>query len=97
SVIARTPIQYENLCLPGHDKCNSGYVLKQKPQLIQLFPLLFFSSKPYPEKELEDMITYPAQIEMWQEDRFHKEYEYRTEETRFGFISYFERRDHVDG
>ncbi|MBN2329355.1 MAG: hypothetical protein JXR73_19595 [Candidatus Omnitrophica bacterium] len=97
SVIAHTPVQYENLCLPGHDKSNSGYVLEQKPQLIQLFPLLFFSSKPYPENELEDMITYPAQIDMWQEKRFHEEYEYRTEETRFGFISYFERRDNVDG
>ncbi len=95
--IARTPMKYESLCLPGHDRSNSGYVLEQKPKLIQLFPLLFFTSKPYPENELEDMITYPAQMDMWQEQRFHDLYEYRTEETRLGFISYFERRDDVDG
>lgn len=97
STIAHTPLKYENLCLPGHDKSNSGYVLDRKPQLIQLFPLLFFVSNPYPENKLEEMITYPAQMDMWQEQRFHDQYEYKTEETPFGIISYFERRKNVDG
>jgi hypothetical protein len=92
SVIAHTPLKYENLCLPGHDKSNSDYVLECNPQLIQLFPLLFFTSKPYPEDKLVEMITYPAQMDMWQDQRFHQLYEYRTEETRFGFISFFERK-----
>ena len=95
-VIAHTPVKYETLCLPGHDKSNSDYVLQQKPQLIQLFPLLFFASKPYPEENLGDMITYPAQIDMWQEQRFHDQYQYRTEETPYGFISFFERREDVN-
>jgi hypothetical protein len=46
---------------------------------------------------MEDMINYPAQMDMWREQRFHDQYVYKTEETSFGFISYFERRNDVDG
>ena len=43
------------------------------------------------------MITYPSQIEMWQIPEFHRDYEYKTEKTRFGFISYFERKNEDTG
>ncbi len=95
--IGRTPLKYPQLCYPGHERSNAEYVLSRKPEMIQLFPLLFFSSKPYPETELENMITYPSQIEMWQIPEFHRDYEYKTEKTRFGFISYFERKNEDTG
>lgn len=95
--IAHTPTKYESLCYPGHDRSNSGYVLDRKPKHIQLFPLLFSTANPYPVIKVEDMINYPAQMDMWQEKRFHEQYDYKTEETSFGFISYFERRNDVDG
>ncbi|MFB3786420.1 MAG: hypothetical protein ACE15F_08620 [bacterium] len=95
--IAHTPARYLNLCHPGHEKSNAEYVLAEKPRFIQLFPLLFFLSQPYPKEKLEEMITYPAQIDLWNQARFHAEYTYKTEETGMGFISYFERGDGDNG
>ena len=66
-------------------------------QYQQLFPLLFFLSQPYPKDKLEEMITYPAQIDLWNHPRFHADYMYKTEETGMGFISYFERGDGDNG
>lgn len=95
--IAHTPARYLDLCHPGHEKSNAEYVLEQRPQVIQLFPLLFFLSQPYPKDKLEEMITYPAQIDLWNHPRFHADYMYKTEETGMGFISYFERGDGDNG
>jgi len=95
--IAHTPARFLDLCHPGHEKSNADYVLKQKPQFIQLFPLLFFMSQPYPKDKLEEMITYPAQIEIWNDPRFHAEYTYKIEETPMGFIAYFERQFEPQG
>jgi len=89
--IAHTPLLSYDICLPGHDKSNADYVLSRKPTLIQLFPLLFFTSKPYPEEDLIDMVYYPSQKEMWNHPQFRRDYLYKTENTRFGYISYFER------
>ncbi|MDX9753990.1 MAG: hypothetical protein RBU29_08520, partial [bacterium] len=92
TTVAHTPNPSPDWRYPGHDKSNPDYILSQKPRFIQLFPLLFFSSRPYPEWRLEQMITYPAQRDLWQHPQFQDEYHLRTEETRHGFISYYERK-----
>lgn len=88
--IAHTPAPDSTRQTTGHEKSNAEYVLAQEPQWIQLFPLLFFGSKPYPEEKLEELLTYPAQYELWRHPAFQQKYEYNTEVTPYGVISYFE-------
>ena len=88
--IAHSPATDAQFKFPGHDKSNPDYVLSHKPRFIQLFPLLFFSSSPYPEKRMDEMITYPAQRDIWNNPIFRQNYIYKTEQTKYGCITYYE-------
>lgn len=90
-IIAHTPVVDPSRRHVGHEKSNPDYVLSHQPVFIQLFPLLFFSSNPYPEEKLEELLTYPAQKDLWNHPQFQQSYSYNTEKTQFGTISYFER------
>ncbi len=105
--IARTPIKQRERAYPGHEKSNPDYVLGRKPAYIQLFPLLFFSSREYPfpgayhsedarREWLESMIVFNAQNDLWNHPAFQEQYEFKTLETEHGFISIFERKDLYD-
>lgn len=78
---------------PGHEKSNPYFVLYRRPIFVQLFPLLFFSSYGFPEKGLPDMLTYPAQKDLWYNEEFRLHYKYKIEQTKYGLISYYERID----
>lgn len=91
--IARSEFPAASTQYTGHEKANAEYVLQQEPQFIQLFPMLMFSSTPYPEEKLEEMVQYPAQKELWHHPQFFEKYRYTTEETPYGIISYFELRN----
>lgn len=95
--IAHTPAKAGAHAYTGHEKSNPDYVLAQEPQWVQLFPLLFFGSQPFPEENLEQLLTYPAQKDLWGHPEFREKYKYTSEETPYGFISYFERRNPDDG
>ncbi len=96
-VIAHTPVRDPSRRYVGHEKSHPTYVLKQEPQFIQLFPMLFFSSQPYPEERLEEMLHYPAQKDLWHHPLFRKLYSYNIEKTDYGYISYFERNSDNHG
>ena len=91
TIIAHAPVRDRSRHYAGHEKSDADYLLRRKPRFIQLFPLLSFSSSPYPKERLEELLTYPAQWELWNHPRFRQEYQYKTEQTRYGYISYFER------
>ncbi|MBZ0258660.1 hypothetical protein K8I31_21525 [bacterium] len=106
-IIAHTPVPYWKRQYAGHEKSNPTYVLQQKPAYIQLFPLLFFSSREYPfpgayhsidarREWLESMLTFNAQRDLWDSPSFQKQYEFKTIATDQGFISIFERKDFYD-
>ncbi|RJP18535.1 MAG: hypothetical protein C4527_28850 [Candidatus Omnitrophota bacterium] len=90
--VAHTPARDPSRRYAGHEKSNPDSVLTREPRFVQLFPLLFISSKPYPEERLQELFAYPAQYDLWNHPLFRERYEYMTEETEYGFISYFERR-----
>lgn len=105
--IARTPIQQRDRLYAGHEKSNPEFVLGQRPAYIQLFPLLFFSSREYPfpgayhsedarREWLESMLIFHAQFDLWSHPAFTQQYEFKTLETDKGFISIFERKDFYD-
>jgi arabinofuranosyltransferase len=91
--IAHAPSQNIDWRYPGHEKSHPGYVLKQKPKFIQLFPLLFFGSRPYPEWSMERMLTYTAQQDIWDYESFRSGYSFVLEKTDKGYLSYYERND----
>jgi hypothetical protein len=91
--IAHTPSRNPDWRYPGHEKSHPDYVLKQKPKFIQLFPLLFFGSRPYPEWSMERMLTYTAQQDIWNHERFRSGYSFVMEKTDKGYLSYYERND----
>ncbi|MEW6237725.1 MAG: hypothetical protein AB1656_20255 [Candidatus Omnitrophota bacterium] len=95
--IAHTPASDLSRHFAGHEKSNVNYVLSRQPRFIQLFPLLFFNAYPYPENRLERLLYYPAQQDLWHHPLFHETYGYNTEETTYGYISYFERLQDADG
>nr|HPO10166.1 hypothetical protein [bacterium] len=74
----------------GHEKGDADYVLRRRPQRIQIAPMLLFQRirTRYTEVRLEDVLTYPAQIELANHPVFQKSYSFATEETRFGYLSY---------
>ncbi len=90
--IAHTPVEDRTRSHTGHEKSNPGYVLAQEPKFIQLCPLLFFSSKPFPKERLDELMSYPAQYDLWNHPEFREKYEYKAEKTEYGYISYFERK-----
>ncbi len=87
--IAHSPAPDPDRLHAGHEKSNADYVLQHKPKWVQLFPMLFFSSSPFPKKRLPEMLTYPAQKQLWQHPEFQENYVYTSEETPYGVISYF--------
>lgn len=89
--IARAPLRDHGRKHTGHERSDPEYVLNQDPKMIQLFPMLFFSSKPTSGDELEEMLTYPAQFDLWNHPEFRERYAYKTEHTPYGHIGYFER------
>ena len=89
--IAHTPARDTTRRYTGHEKSNPDYVLERKPRMIQLFPLLFFTSNPYPESKTAELIAYPAQQDLINHPQFRAMYRYKTDETPYGFISYYER------
>jgi hypothetical protein len=106
-IIAHTPVSSGKLEYPGHEKSNPEYVLEQKPAYIQLFPLLFFSSREYPfpgayhsedarHEWLESMLIFNAQLDLWNHPTFQEQYEFKTVATDQGFISISERKDLYD-
>ncbi|MDP8245962.1 MAG: hypothetical protein P9L94_17905 [Candidatus Hinthialibacter antarcticus] len=105
--IAHTPVSDRERLYAGHEKSNPDYVFGRKPAFIQLFPLLFFSSREYPfagayhsedarREWLESMLTFHAQIDLWNHSAFQEQYAFKTLETEHGFISIFERKDFYD-
>ncbi|HOE12160.1 MAG TPA: hypothetical protein PLQ35_02220 [bacterium] len=74
----------------GHEKGDADYVLRRRPQRIQIAPMLLFQRirTRYTEVPLEDVLTYPAQMELANHPVFQKSYSFVTEKTRFGYLSY---------
>ena len=89
--IAHQPIRDRSRRFTGHEKSDPDYVLLQEPRFIQLFPMLLFGSQPFPKERLPEMLTYPAQYDLWNHPEFQRNYEYKTESTAYGVIGYFER------
>ncbi len=89
--IAHQPVADESRYLTGHEKSDADYVLSHEPVFIQLFPMMLFGSTPSTETDMDDMMTYPAQHDLRNHPKFQDEYAFKTENTPFGYISFFER------
>ncbi len=74
--------------IAGHEKGDASYVMRRRPQLVQIAPMLLFQRKPYSEAELDDLFSYPAQWELTAHPVFQSRYEYVTVETQYGYLSY---------
>ncbi|MFH1739986.1 MAG: hypothetical protein ABIH23_13330 [bacterium] len=74
----------------GHEKGDADYVMRRRPQMIQIAPMLLFQQRltRYTEVKMEKVLTYPAQKELAEHPVFKTSYEYITTQTRFGYLSY---------
>ena len=76
----------------GHEKGDATYVMRRRPQLVQIASILLPQQTPYPEARVEELFSYPAQWELAADPVFEASYEYVTTLTRFGYISYHRYR-----
>jgi len=76
----------------GHEKGDATYVMRRRPQLVQIAPMLLFQRTPYSEAKIQELFSYPAQWELAANPVFDASYEYITNLTRFGYLSYHRYR-----
>ncbi len=92
--IAHTKIRTKFKSPRGHEKYNSKYVLKRKPDFI--FFCVQTAKKPFDEcGELGKVLPLPAYQDMVKNSQFLSQYRYANHEYKKGYIATFIRRDKI--